>query len=169
MSNNVSDELWNRVNYYDTNIIVSLTDYLRPRHLSIFHEPPIPYIGTPLTEHYHTVQSAECLGWIDSVRVIDAPGRPGYHLQGWGWDRRSQTSPHRLVLADGAQRIIGDTISGMPRADVVSSLHDDRAGHAGWVGYVSGLNGRQKIDAYTILPGYRGVCLVGTIMAPTRR
>ncbi len=157
ISNDVFDQpMWLRVNH-EIPALFSLVGYLRPRHLSIFNEPGSLWMGELITRHFNVSAAEQCQGSIDRIAAIQGDGRSGYRVEGWAWDKQSQTRPRRLIFADGGGRVIGSAVSGWDRPDVAAVLHRKGSIESGWIGYVDGLH-HDRIAAYAELADKRRVC-----------
>ena len=160
MSNNVFDpEAWTRVKY-KLDWLLSLTDFLRERSLSVYHQPWRGWLGDNIAQHYRVSAAGSCQGNIDRVTAIRSV-RAGYKLEGWAWRNPTKKSYRLLLITDGEGIIAGSGLGGLERRDVATLFRASHAITSGWQGYVSGLDHRQ-LRVYMVLGRRKEACLAGT-------
>ena len=101
---------------------------LRAQHLAVFADGWSRWLGAPLADHVQLAAPGQCQGGIDQVARLPVSGRAQWRVVGWAWDSASRSVPDRIVIADGAGRVVGYALSGFPP---LKPGHDK---HSGWRG-----------------------------------
>ena len=125
---------------------------MRERHLSIFAEEWIDWLGTRLAEHAPLVDPARCQGGIDQVTPVGAPEPTGWSAAGWAWDTKRGAVPSRIVIADVNGRIVGYGLAGFAKAG-------PRNG-GGWRGHFAAAQSA-PVAAYALLDNGSIACRLG--------
>jgi hypothetical protein len=124
---------------------------LRAQHLSIFADDWSRWLGTPLADHVQLAQLGQCQGAIDQVTRLPLAGRAQWRAGGWAWDKARRSAPDRIVIDDGAGRVVGYALSGFPPLE---PGHDK---HSGWRGdFTAPQTG--SVTAYALLDRDRVAC-----------
>ena len=148
--------------------IVEVVDYLRWNHLSVFTEPWTGWVGKPLSM-FQQDSPANCAGYFDTAQPIASQIRHGWRVSGWAWDRRRQTGPGIVILADSTGRVAGVVNNPVDREDVLRLMPEVHTVQAGWIGYVAG-TAPVVLRAYLLEGDGRSVCSFGApLMLPADR
>lgn len=103
---------------------------MRATHISLFADPPPAAVGTVFTRRVAPTGSL-CRGAFDIL--APAPGGGAWRAVGWGWDLTARRSFPRVVMVDGAGRVVGVGVSGLPRPDVKAAVREVRSPISGWI------------------------------------
>lgn len=123
--------------------------FLRSRRMSLFAEPPAATVGAVFSRPIAATGS--CRGAFDGLAPAPAPpGAPAvWHAAGWGWDVKAHRSLSRVVMVDGAGRVLGIGVSGVRRPDVAKAVREVRRPNPGWIASMNTRADREVI-AYGI-------------------
>jgi hypothetical protein len=129
---------------------------LRAQHLAIFADGWSRWLGTPLVDHVQFAAPGQCQGGIDQVTRLPVAGRAQWRIGGWAWDKAHGSAPDRIVIADGAGRVVGYALSGFPPLE---PGHDK---HSGWRGDFAAPEA-VPVTAYALIDRDRTACRLHTL------
>ena len=135
--------------FADPKMVRDDVPFLRSRRMSLFADPPAATVGAVFSRPLAAAGS--CLGAFDGVAPAPAPpGAPAvWHAAGWGWDVNAHHDLSRVVLVDGAGRVLGIGVSGVRRPDVAKAVRQVRSPNPGWIATLNARADREVI-AYGI-------------------
>lgn len=122
---------------------------LRALHLSIFADPWSRWLDTPLAAHVAFTENGRCRGGIATTTPVPGTGGRALRVGGWAWDRKRDAAPWKIVLTDGAGRVVGYGLSGFP--------NPGGAPGSGWRGHVAAVPDA-ALTAYALIEGERLAC-----------
>jgi hypothetical protein len=129
--------------------------YLRAKQRSVFSEPWSHWLDTPLTENVAIADQARCRGEINAISPVPTAQRPEWRASGWAWDNERRAAAQRIVITDGADRVIGYGVGGFEPSPSEMSHHGSN--RSGWHGHFSQA-APASIIAYAVLDHYRTAC-----------
>jgi hypothetical protein len=166
--NNVfAPEAWQRfVGSGTAGSMIPVVRYFRAHHLASFSREWTRWIGDPALAHFvMTSSDSDCIGAWESVSHVGGSFSPAALANGWGYDRRFERAPDRVVFVDGARRIVGFATPTRRRPDLLSGHPEVSTNRVGWQGYLpAGLS--SDITAYLVLGDGRRLCRAGAAHVP---
>jgi hypothetical protein len=129
-------------------------------------EPPFPEyraVGKKLEELFAVSSGENCVGSVDSVRVVagDSQGIRQLVANGWVYSESRHTAVRNVVAVDDDEEIIGIGIGGGERGDIPSVFPSIRSGYTGWGLYAVCPSHAKRLFVYAVMPDTKRVCLVG--------
>jgi hypothetical protein len=136
--------------FADPKMVRDDVPFLRSRRMSLFADPPAAAVGTVFSRPLAPTES--CRGAFDTLGPSPAPsGAPAVrHASGWGWDLSAHRAISRVVMVDGAGRVLGIGVSGVRRSDVAKAVREVHSPTSGWIASMNSGADREVI-AYGIL------------------
>ena len=144
------------------------TAFLRSRSLALFSEPRAGWPGRRISELFTVTAGARCIGSLEAATRIGSETDPTWRMEGWAWDRQTNSSPADILFTDADGRIVGLARGGLRHAYFPGILPDHpitpmpaehaQHRHSEWLGHLR--HPSSVISVFGVLPDRRSACLV---------
>jgi hypothetical protein len=154
--------------YPSTDRLLMIAKGLRAAHTSIFRDPWVDWMGTPLAEHLTVVGRSYCHGSFERVeRVVDARP-PGWRASGSASFADETKPARRILFTDTEGNIVGYGVGGFDLNQLVDANHlffnefPPGQGKQQWVGAFSS-SAPETVVAYALAGDAPTACRLGTV------
>jgi hypothetical protein len=146
--------------------MIPVVRYFRDRHLASFSREWTRWIGDPVRAHFVIDPiNSDCVGAWESERPVGGSFNPAVMAAGWGYDRRFNREPERIVITDGTGRIVGFAPLTRRRPDLLPAYPELSHFRVGWVSYLPA-SVSADMTAYLLLGDGRTLCRGGGAHVP---
>jgi hypothetical protein len=148
---------------YHPDEVLTLVEYMRKERLSVFSEPESSLLGRQLNSAFILTPDSDCVGKVESTKVITGVRSRSLRITGWAWDDKDSRPPAAIIVATHGT-ITGLGAMGDWHATVLTASAGLASNFFGFTAYVRDVPASSTLELYAIpRKGWNGACHLATL------
>jgi hypothetical protein len=145
-----------------------MEERLRAEHTSIFRDPWVDWMGTPLAKHLQVVDPSNCHGSFERVEPVVDGSHAGWRASGSALVGDGQKPARRILFTDAEGNIVGYGLGGFDLNHLFDANHllpndfPPGQGKRGWMGAFSS-SAPETVVAYALSADAATACSLGPV------